>query len=115
MNWYGCLPPWFPTEDQQCPTRIRNLFENITFASQVMFELTNKLMYSALLTECLPPCISTSYSMKMKREYSNFKEKAHLTIEWNRKVVLMEEAYSFDIFGLIVELGKYQANLETIF
>ena len=47
----------------------------------------------------------------MKREYENFHNTAYLDIEWNREVAVMTEAYSFDIFALIVELGKHQINI----
>ena len=126
MQWYGCLPVWFPPEHGQWLTRagqkyptassVHNLtcinpikpFQSYELQRTITFQLWHLVINQDLecMKNCLPPCVTMKIKPRLMTYRDNFKEKATLEIVWDKNVIKMKSTHSIDFFDLIVELGS---------
>ena len=126
LQWYGCIPVWFPPDhgqwlssaDQKYPTSssIPNHacinpikpFQSLELQSTITFQLWHLVINQDLecMKNCLPPCVTMTIKPRLMTYRDNFKEMALLEIIWDKNVIFTKSAHSIDFFDLVVELGS---------
>ncbi len=109
LEWYGCLPPWFPNlNGLSC-----ELNKNIPMPdSEIQIDITNefaKLIDGLELDTfklCLPPCKKLQLKHNLLSHYSNRIHNAYVKYMLKDEVKVLRHAYAYDMFDLVVDLGS---------
>ena len=107
LDWYDCLPPWFPQDNNDtCEAgkvmEIRD--DNYTMHNQFAKFISGKKMN--ILKPCLPSCVTMHYRLYEVDHYTNRIGNAHVQVDINDEIIVHTDAYAYDIFSLIVDLGS---------
>ena len=109
LQWYGCLPPWFPNLD----TLSCELNKNVPKPdSGTQIDITNefaKLIDGLELDtfkSCLPPCKKLQLKHNLLSHYSNRIHNAYVKFMIKDEVKVFRHAYAYDMFSLVVDLGS---------
>ena len=110
LSVFGCYPPWFDDttgkvcEEDIVAKEIKNgTYKNIYADIDLLIE-GSKIKTMA---NCIQPCYIVKTKLTEKVFITNYTEMSELKITTKEDgATLIKDAYSFDIFALIVELGS---------
>ena len=107
LETYGCLPPWFLVGSNiTCE-------ETVTVGNppyEVLKEFLDEIKrlndgYNMnLMKKCLPPCVMMNAKLARK-SFDYKKDGALIKVEQKKEVLVYTDAYAYNIFNLVVDLG----------
>ena len=74
VNWYGCVPKWFPGEMSKCSMSHKPL----TIEPQDF--MSNLTTHRDIITDCKPSCLRLDLKLQKVDEFSNFPSYAVLEL-----------------------------------
>ncbi len=109
LEWYGCLPPWFPSNtsltcEQKRPMKIGNK-NYMTIAYNELYRLASN-QNLRLFSSCLKPCTRMDFNLK---EVHRTKTHDYSGIDVNidvEKIVKYTDLIAYNEFNLIVDFGS---------
>ena len=109
LNWYDCLPAWFPrypgltceTDRSIIPPDEIKLSE-LTGESYKLVKEFDLGIYKA----CLPPCITMGIRLKEMLHVNNRQKESYVQLKMKEKINKQTDVYSYDEFSLVVDLGS---------
>ena len=110
LSVFGCYPPWFDDiTGKVCEEDIEaNEIKNGTYDNihEDFFSLIDGSNIDAM-AKCIQPCYIVETKLTEKNKINNYTEYSQIHINTKGKEAsLRKDAYSFDIFALVVELGS---------
>ena len=110
LEWYGCLPPWFPTNTSQiCEQDMAIKNSSLEFKGFIQEEIYNLLngMKQRANTVCLPPCLTMSAKLTKLVYSENMVEYGSVDLEVNDVgITVYTDVLAYDMFSLVVDLGS---------
>ena len=107
LEWYKCLPPWFPNNNNLTCEMGKDMEindDNSTLSNQIRNFV--KLMGMDTLKTCLSPCVRMHFKLNEISHDSNRYNNAALTVKMKDEMIVYTDVYAYDIFNLIVDLGS---------
>ena len=108
FEWFGCIPPWFPTPKKKaCGFNVsRETYDNKK--KKINLELWKLLANWDMdaMNKCKPNCKQLKTNLKEINRRVKDPSASWLHLYFKKSVVTTTEAYSFDIFALAVEIGS---------
>ena len=105
LDWYGCLPPWFPTNNTlTCDVHVTAKIPPKE-ADDEIFRFI-KGMETNTFAACLPPCFVMKWTMKELFHQATHDDFAFLQVQIKDNVTVYTDVYAYDGFSLVIDLGS---------
>ena len=107
LNWYNCLPPWFPNNNGMHVCRNNAVLDSQTL-SDIRDDFVNFIdgMESMnIFKTCLPPCLTMKVNMR-RTFASSFIDSTFYKFVAREEVKVVKDEYAYDAFNLVVDLGS---------
>ena len=108
LDWYGCLPPWYPKHsDLTCKD-----YNVLNIDAKTDANITNqfyKFMRGKkmdVMNLCSPSCWSMSFKLTELAKVANRIESGNVHIRINDEIIVNTDVYAYDMFNLVVDLGS---------
>ena len=109
ISAYGCLPPWWPTQNnitcehdlppkQITGATLRNMVAYIDSLSDGLDIAATK--------QCLPPCVTTHVKVSVLDDFRSFPAQAKMKVLIPSRITTLKAVYSYTFFNLIIEFGS---------
>ena len=107
LEWYKCLPPWFPKNSTL--TCLKSDVLEINDANLTMLDQFTKFIKKLrmeILQPCLPPCVTMLFKLNKVMHIKNRVDTAIVDINVKDEIKVDTDVYAYDIFNLVVDLGS---------
>ncbi len=107
LEWFKCLPPWFPENNTLAYEKgkvIQINDDNMTMINQIAKFLTGIEMDTVKL--CLPPCRTMTFKLQEIKHSGNKINDAYAQVIYKDVMIVNKDVYAYDMFSLVVDLGS---------
>ncbi len=105
IEWYGCLPSWFPTNNTlTCDVHVKAKIPPDEAKDEIFRFI--KGMDTNTFATCLPPCLVMKWKMKELFHQATHDSLAFLQVQIKDEVTVHTDVYAYDEFSLVIDLGS---------
>ena len=107
LEWYKCLPPWFP-RNSTLTCQMGKVIEinDENWAMHTQFNRFIDGLEINILKLCLPPCVTMQFKLNEVKHFTNEIDYAFVSMEIKDEIIVYTDVYAYDIFNLFVDLGS---------
>ena len=109
LSLYGCLPPWFPNSDKMtCGQHKEILIPTLETLKNISSDYSNFYydLDMSYIKPCLPPCETIRLDFMDTSHITTKEKSASLRFSFQNKVTVYKDAFAYDMFNLVVDLGS---------
>ena len=99
MNWYGCIPQWFPANVTKCSVSSKKVKDE---AYKFLYDFDSNL---EIETNCKPSCLKLKMKFQRVSKFPNYPVYASLHLHHAKFVEVFRTVYAYDTFRLVVEVS----------
>ena len=106
MNWYGCLPPWFPLNSSfSCEEKeAKTLTEMDWQTIEKEIGRFNRGQKIKTFEDCLQPCLHMSLKIVELKSFKNRVDVSYVQMEFEDDVIIHTDVHAYDMFSLVIGL-----------
>ena len=107
LEWFKCLPPWFP-ENNTLTCEEGKVMEINDENSRIINQFKKFINGQGMdiLKPCLPPCVTMHFKLYEVRHMTGNIDGAFVQVKIKDEIKVNKDVYAYDIFSLVVDLGS---------